>query len=44
MDVNRAVVDLRVLPPNAVEELSAGEHPARLFEEKFEQPEFGRAG
>ena len=43
MDVDRALVDLRRLPPDAIEQLRAREHPARLFEQIFEQAELGRA-
>src|SRR5580704_5136694 len=43
MDVDRAFVDLRRLAPHAVEELRAREHPARLLQKIFAQPELGRA-
>jgi GcrA cell cycle regulator len=42
VNVYRALIDLRRLPPHAVEQLRAREHPARLFEQVFEQPELGR--
>src|ERR1700677_4532698 len=41
VDVDRALVDLRRLPPHAVQELRAREHTARLLQEIFEQPELG---
>src|SRR5208282_4319729 len=39
VDVDGALVDLRRLPPNRIEQLGAREHPARLFEQIFEEPE-----
>src|ERR1700722_19576987 len=43
VDVDRAFVDLRRLPPHAIQQLRAREHPAGLLQEIFEQPELGRA-
>jgi hypothetical protein len=43
VDIDRVFVDLRRLAPHAVEQLRAREHPARLLQEIFEQPELGRA-
>ena len=43
VDVDGALVDLRRLPPNRIEQLGAREHPAGLFEQIFEQPKIGRA-
>ena len=42
MNVDRALVDLRCLPPHPVEQLRAREHPPRLLQQIFEQPKLGR--
>src|SRR5271155_5029800 len=39
--VDRAFVDLCRSPPYQVEQLGAREHPARRFEQIFQQPEVG---
>src|ERR1700749_5352104 len=43
MHVDGALVDIDVAPPDAVEQLLAREHPARMLKEEFEQAIFGRA-
>jgi hypothetical protein len=43
VDVDRALVDIDVAPPHAVEQLLAREHPARALHEELEQAELGRA-
>src|ERR1700744_5675137 len=42
MHVDGALVDVDVTAPDAVEQLLAREHPARMLEEEFEQAIFGR--
>ena len=42
MHVDRAFIDFRRPPPNQIEQLGAREHPARPFEQIFQQPEVGR--
>ena len=43
MHVDGALVDIDVAAPDAVEQLFAAEHAARMLEEEFEQAIFGRA-
>src|ERR1700722_3269429 len=42
MDVDGALVDLGRETPDAIEQLGARKNPARLFQQIFKQPEFGR--
>src|SRR5262249_3796406 len=42
MHVDGALVDIDVAAPDAVEQLLAGEHPAGVLKEEFEQAVFGR--
>src|SRR6202035_5798177 len=42
MDVDGALVDVDVTAPDAVEQLLARKHPARVLHQEFEQAEFGR--
>src|SRR5215472_17721850 len=41
MDVHRALVDIDVAAPNAIEQLLAGKYPSGPLHEKFQKPEFG---
>src|SRR5664279_364649 len=43
VDVDGALIDIDVAAPDAVEQLLAGKHPARMLEEKFKQTILGRA-
>src|SRR6202051_2563693 len=43
MHVHRALIDIDVAAPDAVEQLLAAEHAARMLQEKFQQPVFGRS-
>src|SRR5258708_17390407 len=43
MHIDRALVDIDVAAPDAVEQLLAAEHPARMFQKKLQEPVFGRA-
>src|SRR5258708_17009905 len=43
MDVDGTLVDIDVAAPDAVEQLLAAEHPARMLQEEFQQATFGRA-
>src|SRR6202030_3744672 len=42
MHIDSALVDIDVAAPYAVEQLLAAEHPARMFQKKFQEPVFGR--
>src|SRR5271165_3138300 len=42
VNIDGAIVAFERLPPNAIEELFASKHPARPFEQTFEQNEFRR--
>src|ERR1700749_3516171 len=42
MHVDGTLVDIDVAAPAAVEQLLAREYPARMLQEEFEQPIFGR--
>src|SRR5271165_6004493 len=42
MDVHGTLVDVDVAAPHAVEQLLAGEHPARALHQELEQAELGR--
>src|ERR1700686_277924 len=43
MHIHGALVDIDIAAPYAVEQLLTAEHPARMLQEKFQQPVFGRA-
>ena len=43
MHVDRALVDIDVAAPDAVEQLLAGKHPPRPLHQIFEEAELGRA-
>src|ERR1700681_1036911 len=43
MHIHGAFVDIDVAAPDAVEQLLAAEHPARMLQKEFQQPVFGRA-
>src|SRR6201989_3527329 len=43
MHVDGALVDIDVAAPDAVEQLLAAEHPARMLQEELQQPVLGRA-
>ena len=43
MDVDGAQLDVAVAAPDRIEQPRPAEHPARMFEEMAQQPEFGRA-
>src|SRR5690606_6405831 len=43
VDVDRALVDIGIAPPDVIEQLLAREHATRPQHEEFEQPIFGRA-
>src|SRR5580693_6000937 len=43
MHIHGAFVDIDVAAPDAVEQLLAAEHPARMLEEKLQQAILGRA-
>src|ERR1700681_2426773 len=43
MHIHGALVDIDVAAPDAVEQLLAGKHPARMLEKNLQQPVFGRA-
>src|SRR5262249_3639627 len=43
MHVDRALVDVDVAAPDAVEQLLARKYPSRMLEEKLEQAIFGRS-
>src|SRR5258708_37908700 len=41
--IHGAFVDIDVAAPDAVEQLLAAEHPARMLQKKLQQPVFGRS-
>ena len=41
MHIDRAFVDLGRAPPHQIEQLRPREHPARLFDQTFQQPKIG---
>src|SRR5260370_8850329 len=43
MHIHGALVDIDVAAPDAVEQLLAAEHPARMLQKEFQQPVLGRA-
>src|ERR1700756_1320461 len=43
MAVDRAIVDLRGVTPDAVEQLGARKHASRLFQQILQQTELGRS-
>src|SRR5258708_28489523 len=43
MHVHGAFVDIDIAAPDAVEQLLAAEHPARMLQEKLQEPAFGQA-
>src|SRR5260370_1142837 len=43
MHIHGAFVDIDIAAPDAVEQLLAAEHPARVLQKKLQQPVFGRS-
>src|SRR3982751_3740410 len=43
MDIYGARIDVRIMAPDSIEQPLAGEHPARMLEKMFQQPELGRS-
>ncbi len=43
MHIDRALIDIDVAPPHAVEQLRAAEHASRALHQELEQPELGRS-